>query len=380
MGLQRAFIEVFWIMRTLGTRWGWAAVLLTWTACRAQWQAISFAAPGAYYDSQIHALSGGTQGGEAAIGGVYRPMLWSGTPGSWIDLSPYAGSGGRILGMCPTEQVGTFGRGAALWHGTAESWVNLSPAGVFLSEAHATDGTEQVGRVDYTGLGPLHAALWRGTAQSFVDLNPPGAYTSGVSAVLDGVQGGGLQWSPQTFPHAAIWHGSATSWVDLHPDDPGVAASGIVSMTAGQQAGAITHFSNFNTHAAIWLGTPASCRDINPPNAALSTLTATCGVAQAGYANIGGVITAGVWFGTPESFERLDTFLPQGIYYQSIATLVAVVGDTVYAGGYASNGVRGYDEGFLWVGPVPAPGGLTLCACAGLFAMRRERGAGDRAG
>jgi hypothetical protein len=154
--------------------------------------------------------------------------------------------------------------------------------------------------------------------------------------------------------------------------------SGITSMSEGQQAGWSRRQSNPNTHAALWAGTAASWRDINPPSAGLSILFATCGIAQAGYANIGGVITAGVWFGTAESFVRLDTYLPQGVYYESVATSVSVADGMLYVGGYAANAGNSYREAYVWVAPVPGPPGIHLLVAAGALAVRWRRPHGRR--
>jgi hypothetical protein len=67
------------------------------------------------------------------------------------------------------NSAGGDGR-AALWSGTAVSFVDLHPAGALSSWARATDGSRQVGGVQFPGLTG-HAALWSGTAESFVDLN-----------------------------------------------------------------------------------------------------------------------------------------------------------------------------------------------------------------
>lgn len=338
----------------------------------AQWLAIPLESSSSFHSSQVNAVTDGAQGGEGVFGtGVFRPLLWNGAASSWMDLSPTTSGGGRILGMAGGEQVGQFTPGAALWHGTPQSWVNLHPAGAFVSAARATNGAEQVGDVTISPGGFPQAALWHGSAQSYVNLQPPGAIQSIATSVDQGRQGGGISL-PGFVSHAGLWSGTAASFVDLHPVGADFLESGINGMAAGQQAGWSRRQSAPNIHAAIWAGTASSWADLNPPGAGLSILLATCGVAQAGYANLSGTNSAGVWFGTPGSFVNLAASLPPGLYYESNATSVAVSGSTAYVGGYATSVNTSQREAFLWIGPVPAPPGLALLAGAGLLAARRR--------
>ena len=90
----------------------------------------------------------------------------------------------------------------------------LNPAGFPISEAIATNGSQQVGYGEHSSIdGGDHALLWNGSAASAVDLNPPGfGYTyafatDGTHQVGEGRSGG--------TEDALLWTGIATSVVDL---------------------------------------------------------------------------------------------------------------------------------------------------------------------
>ena len=86
-----------------------------------------------------------------------------------------------------------------------------------------------------------------------------------------------------------------------------------------------------------------------------------------GKANIPGLgNTAGIWFGTADSFVPLAPFLPS-VYYQSVATCVAEANGVFYVGGYATTTASpSHDEAFLWVG-VPAPASMAAFLLAALL-------------
>lgn len=67
----------------------------------------------------------------------------------------------------------------------------------------------------------------------------------------------------------------------------------------------------------------------------------------------------------------LADFLPAH-YVGSVATSIAFDGTRYFVGGYALNGVTGFDEAVLWVG-VPAPATLGLLVGAELLAMHRRQ-------
>ena len=129
--------------------------------------------PTGYVRSGAVATTGDRQGGYATLPGppgTVRPMLWSGTADSAVDLLPPGGFAGAVTGMAADQQVGFIGfeggvTRATLWRGTAASAVDLDPLTGFLrTTAEATNGVQQVGY----GLGPAtggaeHALLWNGS-------------------------------------------------------------------------------------------------------------------------------------------------------------------------------------------------------------------------
>src|SRR5262245_12415907 len=89
-----------------------------------------------------------------------------GGPGGWtvIPLDQPGGTESRARGVSGTRQVGNGPNGACIWSGTPGSRVDLNPAGVS-AEALAIDGTEQVGNA-YVAIGGFiytRASLWHGT-------------------------------------------------------------------------------------------------------------------------------------------------------------------------------------------------------------------------
>ena len=348
---------------------GLAMILLAENAS-AQWSVTLLEAP-PLSRSEVRAVIPGQQGGIAAVGGGQHPVIWSGAPSGWIDLTPGRTDISVLNGMVAGQQVGAASGRAALWSGTPQSFVDLHVPGNYSSSVGATDGQEQVGSVRSEVLAPPRAYMWHGTAASAVSLHPAGVDGSVATSLADGHQGGYVQYPGGSgASHAALWSGSAASFVDLHPGTQFI-SSEVFGMAGDQQVGRALR-SGQNIHAAMWHGTAASWVDLNPPGAGVSELRGTCGSAQVGYANLFTTgIGAGIWFGTPESFVNLGAFLPPGVYDYSAATSVVELNGTFYVGGYAHL-IDGYNQAILWTG-VPAPGPLPVLAAAlGWFARRRR--------
>jgi hypothetical protein len=288
-----------------------------------------------------------------------KPVIWSGTSGSMINLAPNPSDYGLLYGLSGSTQFGMFRGQAALWHGTPESRVSLHPSGAPSdsgSDVFGMSGSEQVGQYFTPGVG--HAAVWHGTSASFVDLHPNGAFRSVAHATDGTLQGGDFQ-TEFGGTHAALWSGTAASMMDLNP--PGAGGSTIYGMAVGQQVG----FGIFGTpsvdHAGIWSGTSSSWIDLNPAGSS-SILYATCGSAQVGVLN---GLDAAIWFGTAGSVIDLHSFLPPGYSY-SVATSVSDSNGIFYVGGWAYRSGGPSQEAFLWVG-VPAPSGLAALSIAGVI-------------
>jgi hypothetical protein len=139
---------------------------------------------------------------------------------------------------------------ALLWTGSAGSVVDLTPAGFFEALAYGVGGGQQVGDGFISSVG-WHAVLWRGTAQSAVDLHPGGfseSHARGVAAgrqVGSGVIAGGGS-------HALVWSGSANSVVDLHTFLP----PGFGSSEAHGIDGSGNVIGSADGHAILWVPQP----------------------------------------------------------------------------------------------------------------------------
>jgi hypothetical protein len=141
-------------------------------------------------------------------------------------------------------------------------------------------------------------------------------------------------------------------------------------MVPGQQVGFANLPNPQGSHAIKWSGTAASAIDLRPPGATLSFLNATCGSAQVGAASTFQYgWSAGIWFGTAQSFVPLAPYLPAG-FYSSVAYGVTFHNGLYYVVGEASE--QGLSRAILWVG-IPAPGAAAALAAAGLLAFRPRR-------
>jgi hypothetical protein len=319
--------------------------------------------------SSVFAVTATQQFGEALRDTqpyTFQASLWAGSAASWTSLTTPE-SGGRINAVDTQSQVGVGAAGAMLWRGTVESAVSLHPAGYWHSEATSAAGSRQFGYTNAVAGDLPRAAAWSGSAASYVSMNPPGASQSEIFCAWGGQQGGyaRIGAGPR---RAGIWSGTAESFVDLNP--PGFDGSTIHGMAAGEQVGGGARPGWLLGHAILWRGTPESWTDLDP-GWGLSVALATIGGVQAGWAAIASDDVACLWFGTRESFLNLAQFLPPG-YHGSQATSIATDGTSYYVGGFALNSASSR-EAFLWVGPVPAPAGLTLLMLAGgALAWRRR--------
>lgn len=276
-------------------------------------------------EARINALGAGQQGG--VING--RATLWSGTPGSEVDLDPNGDNVNSIVNAISDGRQGGYvmvddNLQASLWEGTAASWVSLHPAEATFSVVTAMNGGQQGGYALVDDI--LQASLWNGTADSWMSLHPEGAEYSIINALRDEQQAGEVDG------HAALWSGTADSWVDLHPE--GAEESTVYALSEGQQGGAV------DEHAALWIGTAESWVDLNPEGASESSIKAMLGGQQVGEVDYG----AALWTGTPDSWVDLHAQLPSD-YTSSSATAIYRDGNTTYIGGY---GYKGHLVALLW--------------------------------
>lgn len=346
-----------------------AAVL---TVCaNAQWTVVNLNPPGAT-ESRANAVKDGQQVGSAVVGGVRRASLWTGSAGSWVDLSLPTSISSEACGVANGQQVGYHeyeprhftwngAKRAGIWTGTAASFVSLHPAGYmdYGTVAYATDGQQQVGEFQTYDQWP--AVLWSGTAGSMQNLRP--GYTGQFEMVYSqargvdaGMQVGGCevnsqQPQPTWTAHAFMWAGSAASWVDLHP--AWANDSWAYGVSGGQQVG-VGRVPSF--HAILWTGSAASAVDLNPPGVASSWAYAVHGGQQVGDAPTGTMFRAALWMGTPGSHVDLHASLPAGAYSSSTAKGIWHNGPLTYVvGSGQTTGFNPRQTALMWVSRAVAP-------------------------
>ncbi|HYD01394.1 MAG TPA: GC-type dockerin domain-anchored protein [Phycisphaerales bacterium] len=202
--------------------------------------------------------------------------LWSGTPGSLVDLHPGPETAvhSMIASMDQFTQVGsflapdngggTFGTGRpCMWSGTAASFIDLTPAGFGSGEARGAFGNQQVGATFDNFLGS--ACMWYGTAESFVSLNPEVALFSAAQCT-DGVHQYGvvgiLEPIPGLFP--ARWSGTAESYEVLDIPSPESRWGEVHAVDSGYAVGYVTDNDGLsNSRACVWTGENADFADIH---------------------------------------------------------------------------------------------------------------------
>jgi hypothetical protein len=341
----------------------WLLAASTSPALAAQPYTVVVLHPAGYDRSIGRGIGGGRQVGYAVSAGTgNHAILWNGSPGNYVDLTP--GGAGYAYATDGLQQVGEANAHAASWTGTADSLVDLHPAGGWdTSAAYGVGGGQQVGSAGSPAM--RHAIVWSGTAQSAVDLHPAGFSQSFASGTNGSYQVGYGYTTAGFLPHALLWHGSAESAVDLTPAGSIVAFANAIS--GSQIVGRYEVFSQPDqieqTHAIIWNDLGASFSDLNPTGYGDSELLATSGEWQAG--DVGGTL-AFAWHGTAESAVNLHALLPAGFRF-SQANGVDAAGNVV---GQAYDEVSGRTYAVLWLVPEP-PAGLVFVACATARLRRR---------
>lgn len=187
----------------------------------AQWSVVPLQ-PEGFMWSKVYAVTPTHQYGQGLLEsvGTTQAMVWAGSAAGWSSLSPTSTTSAAVYGVSGNQQVGVVNGHAGLWSGTPGSFVDLNAPGWYASSAAGTNGQDQAGAFWTTQLGPSHAVLWHGSAGSWVDLNPVGAYDSGAGPMAAGQQGGSVEFNGPngiTPPRAGLWSGTAASFVNLHP-------------------------------------------------------------------------------------------------------------------------------------------------------------------
>ena len=230
---------------------------LVWRGASFAWKDIN---PAGDSTSHAYATSGGSVVGSGSSSALHA-LLWSLTNVSNpVDLHPgsaYASS--EAFGVYGTNQVGyatttstPSTQHAMLWNGTAGSAVDLTPANVTGATAYAVDSAVQAGCGVVAPATSAHALLWQGTATSMRDLNPAGFTDSCVRAAHSGVEAGYGHASTGAL-HAVAWGGTAKSAMDLQQFMPSTytQSQAYAIDSLGNIIGTAT--SSTGTHAVMWI-------------------------------------------------------------------------------------------------------------------------------
>ena len=322
-------------------------VLASTAVARPQWT-LTVLIPGGTLSSEAHWVHSGLQVGSIIVGKP-QAAVWSGTPGSWVNLNPPGALYSEGRGAYGDRQIGValfngFFHGG-VWNGTASSWVDLTPSTAQQSSVVAIHENKQVG----DAFEVPRASLWFGNANSRIDLNPAGASHSTARGVDATRQAGSANFGGTD--HAGTWSGSAASWDDIHP--PGAAFSQAWGVDGSQVVG-IAGFAGV-TRAYLWVNdTPI---ELHPGTATLSHAYAVQRGRQVGYAIVRDVYRAKLWTGTRDSSFDLHSALPPGSTF-SIAKSIWVDGNRIYVAGFGNT--SGVTEALLWSCQTVAPSALTV--------------------
>jgi len=312
----------------------------------AQWQVINLNPAGATSSGAI-GVGDGLQAGRAAVGGITRASLWSGSARSWVDLHPVAMAGSHAMGVDGGSVAGfVFDAAgvyhASLWSGTANSWVDLHPVGAEQSFAMDVHDGQVVGmaKVD----GQFHAGLWHGTASSWVNLHPDGATESQALGADGGLQVGYVA-DAAGVRHASVWSGSAASWVDLNPD--GAEQSTAEDVDGDQVVGSAKVNGG---GACLWNRAGDSWVWVGLHPAGLNEMSAAFAVhagEQVGVVFNNDPYHAALWRGTADSYVDLHAFLPRE-FGESLASGIWHDAEYTYVVGYGYNTKRQRQEALMW--------------------------------
>jgi hypothetical protein len=289
--------------------------------------------------SEVWGGAAGVQVGMTRIAGKTRAASWRGSAATWMDHDPpgsvrsmlYATDGARLVGDVLTSETRY-----SLYIPTPVSPGVTFQRGVIFGTA----GGQQVGQLLSGSFmsTSFSAVLWTGTPESMVTLAPTSSswniYTS-MARATDGVQQVGSvgvllnAWTGQSVQFASLWSGTASSWVPLSFTE-----SEAVGVHNGVQVGWTAAGVTNPRFACLWRGTKESIQGMHPAAATSSVLVGVLDNHQVGAAQFGGRWKAGIWSGTPESFENLDALVPTG-FTGSWASSIWRDGDRLYVGGVA---------------------------------------------
>jgi hypothetical protein len=149
-----------------------------WRGTDGAWADLHPSGPGWTNITHSHAVAcDGVQEVGYVTVGTWHATLWSGSAASAVDLHPAGATRSECAGVWGGTQVGNaiIGgvRRAMLWRGSAQSAVDLHPAqtGASASVAMGVYGPWQAGDVT---IGGVHrASVWNGSAGTWQDLSVP---------------------------------------------------------------------------------------------------------------------------------------------------------------------------------------------------------------
>ncbi|MCC6229679.1 MAG: hypothetical protein IT432_10670 [Phycisphaerales bacterium] len=203
----------------------------------------------------------------SATVGMGRGYLFKMSDASYTDLTGTNSSVGmQGVNGATNTQVGS-GMGSMMmgimmmWHGTPGSAVDLTPPGWISAASVGCSSTYQIGNGMTSFMGFGHPFLTYGTSASYVDLTPPGATSAAVAGCDESNQVGGVLWPSAMMGHACMWSGTAASVVDLHPAD--AASSSAVACAEGIQVGNYVPSTGGYGKARYWSGSAASGEDLH---------------------------------------------------------------------------------------------------------------------
>jgi len=340
--------------------------------------------PGGFSSASVSGVAPAQVVGTGDVSGTndIHALLW--TSAGAVDLNPSGMTESEGQGTDGARQVG-YASGSAtdndehamLWTGTAGSAVDLNPLRISESVAYGVSGNQEVGSDFTAGGNDSNALLWTGTADSAIDLNPTNLTGITVSEALatNGSQqvGDGYGSGTGNNRHALLWTDTAASAVDLNPS--GITESEADGTSGTQQVGwGLTAAIQY--HAMLWTGTAISAVDLNPMGSTESFAYGTNGTYQVGdeYDSSNGPVHALLWAGTAESVVDLQPLLPSTGTWSDSQALSIDSSDNVY--GTADGTFDGVTGTFAveWSAvPEPATGSLLLLAGSGMLLRRRNR-------
>ncbi|MFG0241903.1 MAG: GC-type dockerin domain-anchored protein [Phycisphaerales bacterium JB054] len=295
---------------------------------------------------------------------IARPVIWSGTASSAVDVTPGTSVGGSISATNGQTQAGwwwwpyscrvggewttCYTRQAARWHGTAASHENLQASGWEYSAAADVGDTHiggSVTRDDDVGNVWTHAALWPTTGQTHpADLHPAEFRSSSISAIDGDEQFGGVLTEFPFTNEAARWRGTRETYSSMHP--AGASRSGIADAKDGQQVG----FAEFGgqSHPLLWHGSADDYVDLLPIGAIGASVNACEGGLQLGTVQFANGTHPVVWAGEAERFVDLLPFLPAPYTTGGVTSMDVEPDGTIVVGGYGYNPTTGRTNAILW--------------------------------